>query len=120
VVEVFEKKEDETLEQAIERQFLPKIPARERGRCRVLSPAPQIELNDSGKQSAAIVPDEKYAIEVAKRRTQSPGVVACGVYGQADGIEYFEYHPNETKAKFVFVRAGQDQPLFDQNTLRLK
>ena len=39
----------------------------------------------------------------------------CGEWGDApDGIQYFEVHPT----KIFFVRAGQDIPLFDEQTLR--
>jgi hypothetical protein len=39
----------------------------------------------------------------------------CGEWGaSADGIQYFEVHPK----KILFVRVGQDIPLFDEQTLR--
>lgn len=42
----------------------------------------------------------------------------CGPFGDApDGIQYFEVHPGARKV--LFVRAGQDEPLFDEQTLRL-
>jgi len=42
----------------------------------------------------------------------------CGPWGDApDGIQYFEVHP--AARKVLFVRAGQDEPLFDEQTLRL-
>lgn len=42
----------------------------------------------------------------------------CGEWGDApDGIQYFEVHPGARKV--LFVRVGQDEPLFDEQTLRL-
>jgi len=42
----------------------------------------------------------------------------CGPFGDApDGIQYFEVHPGARKV--LFVRVGQDEPLFDEQTLRL-
>lgn len=39
----------------------------------------------------------------------------CGDWGDSpDGIQYFEVHPT----KILFVRVGQDIPLFDEQTLR--
>lgn len=39
----------------------------------------------------------------------------CGDWGDSpDGIQYFEVHPK----KVLFVRVGQDIPLFDEQTLR--
>jgi len=45
----------------------------------------------------------------------------CGDWGEApDGIQYFEAQPSSGVAKVLFVRIGQDEPLFDDATLRLK
>jgi hypothetical protein len=42
----------------------------------------------------------------------------CGPWGDSeDGIQYFEVHPGARKV--LFVRVGQDEPLFDEKTLRL-
>jgi len=42
----------------------------------------------------------------------------CGEWGDApDGIQYFEIHPSSQK--ILFIRVGQDVPLFDEQTLRL-
>ncbi len=45
----------------------------------------------------------------------------CGDWGYApDGIQYWEAQPSSGVAKVLFVRAGQDTPLFDEDSLRLK
>ena len=36
-----------------------------------------------------------------------------------DGIRYFETHPQSAARKFLFVRVGQDTPLFDEQSLEL-
>jgi hypothetical protein len=36
-----------------------------------------------------------------------------------DGIQYYEVFPASRVRKFLFVRVGQDEPLFDEKTLRL-
>ena len=36
-----------------------------------------------------------------------------------DGIQYFETQPASGSGKVLFVRVGQDVPLFDDFTLRL-
>lgn len=55
--------------------------------------------------------------------TAEPGDVPeppCGDWGYApDGIQYFEAQPTTGARRIMFVRAGQDEPLFDQKTLRL-
>ena len=44
----------------------------------------------------------------------------CGDWGEApDGIQYFEAQPGSGAHKVLFVRVGQDEPLFDEKTLRL-
>jgi hypothetical protein len=45
----------------------------------------------------------------------------CGAWGDdPDGIQYFEAQPASGVAKVLFVRVGQDKPLFDEATLRLR
>jgi hypothetical protein len=49
------------------------------------------------------------------------GDPACGDWGDApDGIQYFESQPASGVAKVLFVRVGQDTPLFDDATLRIR
>ena len=44
----------------------------------------------------------------------------CGDWGDApDSIQYFEAQPASGAQRVMFVRAGQDEPLFDEKTLRL-
>jgi hypothetical protein len=66
-------------------------------------------------------PDAAFAKEV--RAKEVPGEIpdpACGEWGEApDGIQYFETQPASGARAFLFVRMGQDEPLFDEQTLRL-
>ena len=120
VVEVFEKPEAQPIMEAIRQQFVDKLPAKEKAGCTVREPAMRLRLNDSGKETFEIVPKDAYAEEIARFRSQAPGVLACGEYGQADPVWYFEYHPLEIKTRFLFVRYGQDEPLFDEQSIRLQ
>ena len=53
-----------------------------------------------------------------KTNPDEVGDPPCGKWGDApDGIQYFEVHPGARKV--LFVRVGQDEPLFDEQTLRL-
>jgi hypothetical protein len=46
---------------------------------------------------------------------------ACGAWGDdPDGIQYFEAQPASGVQKVMFVRVGQDHPLFDEATIRLR
>ena len=45
----------------------------------------------------------------------------CGAWGDdPDGVQYFEAQPGSGVQKVLFVRVGQDTPLFDETTLRLR
>ncbi|MEP6567949.1 MAG: hypothetical protein ABJB10_22660, partial [Mesorhizobium sp.] len=47
------------------------------------------------------------------------GELPCGEWGEApDGIQYFEVQSSEP-GKLLFVRVGQDEPLFDEQTLKI-
>jgi hypothetical protein len=68
------------------------------------------------------VPNKAYGKQLAAQA--DPNEVPdppCGDWGDApDGIQYFEAQPASGVAKVLFVRVGQDTPLFDEATLRLK
>jgi len=53
-------------------------------------------------------------------RAESPARRDAGGRGLApDGIQYFEVWPASRARKVLFVRVGQDEPLFDEKNLRL-
>ncbi len=74
-----------------------------------------------GAKRYTFVPNAAYAKEL--KRTADPNEVGdppCGDWGEApDGIQYFEAWPASKVRKVLFVRVGQDEPLFDENSLRL-
>ncbi|MER8979402.1 hypothetical protein [Mesorhizobium sp. M0870] len=65
-------------------------------------------------------PDAAYAKEL--KAVASPDEIPeppCGDWGEMpDGIQYFEVPTGEGR-KLLFVRIGQDEPLFDEQTLRV-
>jgi len=65
-------------------------------------------------------PDAAYAKEL--KALADPNEVPeppCGDWGEMpDGIQYFEVPAGEGR-KVLFVRVGQDEPLFDEQTLRV-
>ena len=73
----------------------------------------------AGVSRYTFVPNAAYAKELAK--TASPDEVGdppCGPFGAGpDGIQYFEAHDGASRV--LFVRWGQEAPLFDEQTLRL-
>lgn len=81
--------------------------------------------NDKAPNGAlryTFVPDADYARELkAKQNPDEVPEPPCGELGDApDGVQYFEVHPLDHTGKALFVRVGQDTPLFDENSLRLR
>jgi len=75
----------------------------------------------AGVERFTFAPNDDYARDL--ERSASPDEVPeppCGPWGEApDGIQYFELHPSSAVARILFVRLGQDTPLFDEQTLGL-
>ena len=74
-----------------------------------------------GVRRLTFVPDAAFQKELDKEA--DPGDVPdppCGEWGvDPDSVSYFETHPASGARKVIFVRTGQDEPLFDENTLHL-
>jgi len=75
----------------------------------------------AGAKRYTFVPNPAYARELkAKADPNEVGDPPCGDWGAApDGIQYFEARPAGRARTVLFVRVGQDEPLFDEKTLRL-
>jgi hypothetical protein len=57
----------------------------------------------------------------AKANSNDVPEAACGAWGDdPDGMQYFEVQPASGVHKIMFVRLGQEEPLFDEATLRLR
>jgi len=119
LVDVFDLKPGESLEAGVTRLFAERTPADVAARC-VLAPY-RDGKPPAGVRRLTFVPNGDYQAELD--RTQDPEEVPdppCGDWGTApDGIQYFEIHPRNAVRKVLFVRVGQDEPLFDEKTLRL-
>jgi hypothetical protein len=72
-----------------------------------------------GATRFTFVPDRVFQKELDKKADPNEvGDPPCGDWGDApDGIQYFETQPRARSV--LFVRVGQDEPLFDEKTLRL-
>ncbi|HYM73047.1 MAG TPA: hypothetical protein VET89_08705 [Stellaceae bacterium] len=111
------KPADQTIEAAIAQQFIATLTDTEaKASCKVRAfknPA----VKGKGKLLFQIMPTGAYARKVEKKLQQEPGDFGCGDFGAGQSTAYFEYHPAETKAKFLYVDTGQDEPLFDQDSI---
>jgi hypothetical protein len=74
-----------------------------------------------GVKRFTFVPNAAYQEELnAKADPNEVGDPPCGEWGTApDGIQYFEVQPASGARKMLFVRVGQEEPLFDEKNLRL-
>jgi hypothetical protein len=74
-----------------------------------------------GAKRYTFLPDHAYKKELdAKASPDEVGDPPCGDWGDApDGIQYFEAQLASGARSVLFVRVGQDVPLFDEKTLRL-
>ena len=107
---------NETAQAAIKRVFAAHTDAKLAKRC-VL--APYHGDSRAGAARFTFVPNAAYQKELdAKADPNEVGDPPCGDWGDApDGIQYFETQPGARSV--LFVRLGQDEPLFDEKTLRL-
>lgn len=73
-----------------------------------------------GSKRYTFVPDAAYQKILDARHEDGVPDPPCGDWGESpDGIQYFEAQPATGARKVLFVRVGQDEPLFDEATLRL-
>lgn len=75
----------------------------------------------TGAKRYSFVPDAAYRKELkAKANPDEIAEPPCGDWGDGpEGVEYFEVWPNSGVRKVLYVREGQDEPLFDPMTLQL-
>ncbi|MGA8810498.1 MAG: hypothetical protein WB973_21715 [Thermoanaerobaculia bacterium] len=116
LIDVLPLRPGETAEAGIKRIFASHTSAKLARRC-VL--APYSGDKRAGAERFTFVPNAAYKKELdAKADPNEVGDPPCGDWGDApDGIQYFEVQP--AARKVLFVRVGQDEPLFDEKTLRL-
>lgn len=119
VIDVFDLAKDETPEAGVKRIFLANTDKKLARRCR-LAPFTGEPKAPAGVKRLTFVPDAAYEKELRKQEDPNEiGDPPCGDFGDApDGIQYFEVHPGAPR--ILFVRVGQDTPLFDEQTIRIR
>ncbi len=121
VLDVLDLKPGEVPDAGVRRLFAEHSDAKTASKC-VQAPFHDKEIRTpAGVKRYTFVPNAAYAKELKKKEV--PGDMpepACGDWGDMpDGIQYWETQPQSGAAKVLFVRYGQDIPLFDEATLRL-
>jgi hypothetical protein len=119
VVDVLDLLPGETPEAGMKRVFAARTDKTVAGRC-VLAPYHEDKPRKDVKRFE-FVPDAAYRKELdAKADPDEVPEPPCGDWGTSpDGISYFEAQPASGARKILYVRVGQDEPLFDEQTLRL-
>ncbi|WP_246691301.1 MULTISPECIES: hypothetical protein [unclassified Mesorhizobium] len=117
LVEVLDILSGETAESAVLRLLLEKTDKAVSARC-VLAPYTEGTV-PAGVKRYTFSPDAAYAKELQAAANDEVPDPPCGDWGEMpDGIQYFEAPAGEGD-KLLFVRVGQDEPLFDEQTLRV-
>ena len=118
LVEVFEQRPGESPAAAMKRIYLEHTDAMLAARCRLVPF--NAYRTPPGARHYTFAPGPAYRKELkAKENPNEVGDPPCGDWGiTPDGIQYFEIRPASKARKVLFVRVGQDVPLFDEQTLR--
>jgi hypothetical protein len=119
LVDVLDLLPDETPESGVKRLFAARTEKGLVNRC--VMAAYRDTKAPPGVKRFTFVPSVAYQKELnARADPNEVGDPPCGKWGTApDGIQYFEAQPASGARKVLFVRVGQDEPLFDEKTLRL-
>src|ERR1700722_2657338 len=119
IIRVLRKPADQPIVAAIQEQFVAPLTDKEaKASCKV-RPFKNVEVKGKSKQLFTIMPTGAYAKKIDKELQQEPRDFGCGEFGAGQATTYFEYHPAESKTKFLYVNTGQDEPLFDQASIEI-
>ncbi len=116
IIRVLRKPADMPIEQAIMEFAGSTLPAEARGQCVVAAPE-HTPIKDARKIVLTLKPAGAYARKIEAEMRKGPRDFGCGQYGAGLQDTYFEYHPNESRTRFLFVVYGMDEPLFDERNI---
>jgi len=121
LVDVFDLRAGESPEAGARRIFAERTGRELAGRCILAPYKDELNPTPAGVERYTFVPDAAYDREL-EARGPADGVPdpPCGDWGEApDGIQYWEAQPSSGARRILFVRVGQDVPLFDEQTLTI-
>lgn len=119
LIDVIDLHSKEGIESGLKRFYAAHTQKNIAKRC-VLAPYPGTGL-PVGAKRYTFVPNASYQKALnAKANPNDVPDPPCGDWGDApDSVQYFEAWPQSKVHKVLFVREGQDEPLFDEKTLQL-
>jgi hypothetical protein len=117
-IEVFNKPKDQKIEDAIKEQFLDRIP---NNKCVVVRYVEDYKNRNTFAERYLIQPNPRRKALLDKEAgTDIPNYDECGEYAlDPDAERYFEYQPNTSQTKFMFVSLPPDLPYFDPESIRI-
>jgi len=120
LIEVFDLQPGEKPEAAIQRVFAEHTPEKDLvARC-LVKPYKGYESTPKGAKRYTVLPNAALKKELDKKT--DPGDIPeppCGDWGDMpDSVQYYEVQ--EGADRIMIVRAGQDEPMFDARTMRLR
>jgi hypothetical protein len=119
VIRVMTKPAEQPIEAAVRQEFIATLTDKAaRASCKVAR-AKDTGVTGNGKILLELVPSGAYARKIERQLKDEPRDFGCGDYGKGQATLYFEYHPAESKTKYLWIDAGQDAPLFDQNSIEI-
>lgn len=117
VIRVLHKAADMPIDETIMQFAGPTLPPEARGHCVVTKV--RVLINDDQKILLTLRPTGAYARKIDAELRDGPRDFGCGEYGAGQQNTYFEYHPKESRTRFLFVVAGWDEPLFDEQNIQI-
>ncbi len=118
VIRLFDLQPGESAEDGLRRIYAKLTDKKIAQRC-VLAPY-KPAAKRAGVKRYDFVPDKAYQKQLDKVKEDGVPDPPCGELGtQPDSVQYFEVQPASGSRKVMLVDAGQDIPLFDEETLRL-
>jgi hypothetical protein len=118
VIRFFDLQAGETPEQGLRRIYAAQTDKKIAKRCVLAAYKPAAKRGDVKRYD--FVPDKTYQKQLDAVKDDGVPDPPCGDLGtQPDSVQYFEVQPSSGSRKVMLVDAGQDIPLFDEETLRL-
>jgi hypothetical protein len=118
VIRVLTKPAQMPIEQAVLAFARPTLPPEAHGACAVVR-AERSPLKGKGKVALTLMPTGAYAKKIDSDLQDEPRDFGCGEYGADQPVTYFEYHPAESRTRFLYVVYGEDAPLFDEQSIQI-
>lgn len=118
VIRMFDLLPGETPEKGLRRIFDAGTDKKVAARCVLAAYKPAAKRADVKRYE--FVPDKAYQKQLDAKHEDGIPDPPCGELGtQPDFVQYFEVQPASGARKVMLVDAGQDMPLYDEETLRL-